>query len=224
MSSDPVTYTGVVSPGGPSDYRDLGTLIVRKCSVGSLDNNCYLLTCTDTQEQILIDAADDVPRLQQLIDEGSGHLSMIVTTHRHHDHVRALPELAALTQAATLAGRDDAAALPLTPDRCLTDGDEIVVGRQRLTVIELRGHTPGGIALSWTAPDGWSHLFTGDSLFPGGPGKTSSPQEFNQLMDDLESRIFGVYDDSTWVYPGHGSDTTVGTERPHLSAWRDRGW
>ena len=92
-----------------------------------------------------------------------------------------------------------------------------------LEVIHLRGHTPGSIALVYRAADG-PHLFTGDSLFPGGPGRTGSPEDFTSLMDDLEERVFGPLPDETWVYPGHGDDTTLGAERPQLAEWRERGW
>ncbi len=220
----PDAYTGEVEAGGASDVRSLPGLTIRKCSVGAMDNNCYLLTCTDTQEQLLIDAADDAPRLLRLVEEGSGHLAMIVTTHRHADHVRALEDVARQTQAATLAGRHDADALPLPPDRRLAHGDQVVLGRQRLDVIELRGHTPGAVALAWTEPGGRAHLFVGDSLFPGGVGKTASPEDFASLMDDVEGRLFRPYADDAWVYPGHGSDTTLGAERPQLAQWRERGW
>lgn len=223
--SAPDRYTGEVTPGGPSDLRELGPLTIRKASVGEMDNNCYLLTCTDTNEQLLVDAAADAARLTQLVAEGSGHLSMIVTSHRHWDHVRALKELASSTQAATLAGRHDADALPLPPDRRLAHGDEIVLGRQRLQVLELRGHTPGGVALAWSEPEsGRAHLFVGDCLFPGGVGKTNSADDFSALLDDVEERVFGGYGDDTWIYPGHGKDTTLGAERPQLAQWRARGW
>ncbi|MCA0435352.1 MAG: MBL fold metallo-hydrolase [Austwickia sp.] len=219
-------YTGDVTPGGPSDVRELGPLTVRKCSVGPQDNNCYLLTCTDTKEQLLIDAADDAPRLTRLVGEGSGHLSMIVTSHRHWDHVRALAEMARTTQAATLAGRHDADDIPLLPDRRLAHGDEIVLGRQKLAVLELRGHTPGSVALAWTEPEGGrAHLFVGDCLFPGGVGNTfGDPAAFTRLIDDVEERVFAAYGDDTWIYPGHGKDTTLGAERPQLAEWRARGW
>ena len=98
------------------------------------------------------------------------------------------------------------------------------LGDNQLEVIALRGHTPGSIALLYREPSGAAHLFTGDSLFPGGPGKTNSPEDFTSLMDDLERRVFGVLPDDTWVYPGHGDDTTLGAERPHLAEWRARGW
>ncbi|WP_116113896.1 MBL fold metallo-hydrolase [Austwickia chelonae] len=224
MNMPSTMYTGEVVPGGPSDLRELPGLQIRKCSVGDLDNNCYLLTCTGTGEQLLVDAADDPKRLLRLVEEGTGRLSTIVTTHRHHDHVRALNDLASMTGATTMAGRYDADALPLLPGRRLAQGDEIELGRQVLRAVELRGHTPGGIALVWREPAGRTHVFTGDSLFPGGVGKTPTPEDFRSLMDDVEERIFAEYGDDTWVYPGHGKDTTVGAERENLPQWRERGW
>lgn len=219
-----MTYTGQVTAGGPSDVRELDGLTIRKASVGPMDNNVYLLTCASSGAQVLIDAADDVDRLQALVAEGTGRLDGIVTTHRHGDHTRALPDLARATGAATLAGEIDADHLPLAPDRRLLHGDVVEVGEQALRVTHLRGHTPGAIALQWAEPGGRSHLFSGDSLFPGGPGKTNSEADFAQLMGDLTQRVFDVLDDETWVYPGHGADTTLGDERPHLQEWRDRGW
>ncbi|MCZ9346797.1 MBL fold metallo-hydrolase, partial [Streptomyces sp. TRM76130] len=94
----------------------------------------------------------------------------------------------------------------------------------RLTARHLVGHTPGSIALVYDDPHGHPHVFTGDCLFPGGPGRTTRPEEFRSLMDDLEEKVFGPLPDETWVYPGHGDDTTIGAERPHLSEWRARGW
>ncbi len=218
-------YTGNVTPGGPSDVRELPRLVIRKCSVGDLDNNAYLLTCRSTGEQLLIDAAADAPRLRRLVDEGTGRLATIVTTHRHHDHVRALAELAASTGAATMAGEDDADALPVRPDRRLRHGDRVRLGDIDLDVLHLRGHTPGSVALAYADPDGHTHLWSGDSLFPGGVGNTKQPgQSFESLYADVTGRVFDVYDDDTWVYPGHGADTTLGTERPHLQEWRERGW
>lgn len=217
-------YTGDVTPGGRSDVRELGPLTLRKCSVGEMDNNVYLLTCPATGAQLLVDAAADVNRLVQLIEEGSGRLSGIVTTHRHGDHTGALEELASRTGAPTYAGENDADALPVAPDRRLSNGETLQVGDVSLGVVELRGHTPGAIALTWTDPQGRAHVISGDSLFPGGPGKTTSPEAFASLMDDLTERIFEPFGDDTWVYPGHGADTTLGAERPHLSEWRERGW
>jgi glyoxylase-like metal-dependent hydrolase (beta-lactamase superfamily II) len=218
-------YAGNVSPGGPSDVRELSRLTIRKCSVGEFDNNAYLLTCRASGEQLLIDAAADAERLGQLVAEGTGRLGTIVTTHRHPDHVRALAELAAATGAMTMAGADDADALPLAPDRRLAHGDRVRFGEIDLDVLHLRGHTPGSVALAYDDPQGHTHLFTGDSLFPGGVGNTKNPgQSFESLYADVTERVFAIYDDDTWVYPGHGADTTLGIERPHLGEWLERGW
>ena len=91
-------------------------------------------------------------------------------------------------------------------------------------MIELRGHTPGSIALLWTNPHGADHLFTGDSLFPGGVGKTGTPDDFTSLLNDVTSRLFDRLSDDTVVHPGHGDSTTIGAERPRLREWRARGW
>jgi glyoxylase-like metal-dependent hydrolase (beta-lactamase superfamily II) len=223
-----VAYTGEVVPGGDSDVRRLPGVVIRKASVSATHNNCYLLTCRATGSQLLIDAADDAPRLSRLVAEGAGDggtgLSLVVTTHQHWDHHRALAAVLAETGAPSAAGRPDADALPVRPDRLLDHGDVVEAGQLRLEIVHLRGHTPGSVALVLRAGDGSVHAFTGDSLFPGGPGKTRSPKDFVALMDDLEERIFGILPDETWIYPGHGKDSVIGTERPHLEEWRARGW
>src|SRR5215469_15735589 len=202
-----VAYTGDVTVGGAPDTRDLPGLTVTKLAVGPMDNDAYLLRCTQTGTAVLIDAANEADRLLELI--GDTPLSSIVTTHRHWDHWQALPEVAPATSQ-------------------VRGGDRVQVGATSISVIHLRGHTPGSIALCYDADGALAdspHLFTGDSLFPGGPGNTEGdPKRFNQLMDDLEERVFGVLPDATWVYPGHGKDTTLGAERPHLAEWRERGW
>ncbi|GAB94414.1 glyoxylase-like metal-dependent hydrolase (beta-lactamase superfamily II) [Kineosphaera limosa] len=217
-------YTGEVSVGGRSDVRELDGLTIRKCSVGEMDNNAYLLTCTATDEQLLIDAADDAERLRELIAEGSGRLHAVATTHQHWDHHRALRAVVEATHATTYAGAPDAPELPVAVDETVEQGDVISFGAVDLDIVRLTGHTPGSIALAYTEPGGRVHLFTGDSLFPGGPGKTNSPEDFERLLGDLTDRVFEVYGDDTWVYPGHGNDTTLGAERPQLTEWRERGW
>ena len=229
-----MTYTGNVVTDGPSDQRDLPLLTIRKASVGTMANNVYLLTCARTGAQLLIDAADDPAKIMSLLREGSsgsGRLDVIVTTHQHWDHHRALAEVVESTQTAThepvttAAGADDADALPVTPTRRLSHGDTLRFGDVTLDVIHLRGHTPGSVALAYHDPDGHDHLWTGDSLFPGGVGNVEKdPHRFASLLGDVQKRIFDVYDDDTWVYPGHGADTTLGAERPHLPQWRQRGW
>ena len=116
-----MSYTGDVSPGGPSDTRELDGLTIRKASVGTMDNNAYLLTSSATGDQILIDAADDPPRLQALVDEGTGELGAVVTTHQHWDHHRALPQVVEATSAATYAGAPDADALPVATEQVITE-------------------------------------------------------------------------------------------------------
>lgn len=220
-----MAYEPEVTPGGPSSVRELGRATIRKMSVSEMHNNVYLITCRATGAQLLIDAADDADRCLALVAEGTGRLDHLVTTHQHWDHVRALFDVAAETGARTYAGAPDADALPVAPDVRLEHGDMIAVGDLRLDVIRLTGHTPGSVALAWDDPDGHVHLFTGDSLFPGGVGNTKQPgQSFDSLYADVVARVFDVYGDDTWVYPGHGSDTTLGVERPQLEEWRERGW
>ena len=219
-----MTYTGEVSPGGPTDQRDLPLLTIRKASVSAMSNNVYLLTCVRTGAQLLIDAADDPARIMSLLDEGNGGLDVIVTTHQHWDHHRALAQVAASTHAVTAAGEADADALPVIPTRRLVHDETLAFGDISLDVIHLRGHTPGSVALAYNDPQGHTHIWTGDSLFPGGPGRTTRKEDFASLMDDLEERVFDVYGDDTWIYPGHGADTTLGAERHQLPAWRARGW
>jgi Zn-dependent hydrolases, including glyoxylases len=217
-------YTGDVSAGGGSDQRDLPLLTIRKASVGEMSNNVYLLTCVHTGAQLLIDAADDPARILSLLEEGSGSLETIVTTHQHWDHHRALVQVVEATNATTAAGDADGDALPVIPDQRLRHGDTLTFGEITLEVVHLRGHTPGSVALVYNDPDGHAHIWTGDSLFPGGVGNTQEdPDRFAALLGDVQTRIFDVYDDDTWIYPGHGSDTTLGAERPHLQEWRARG-
>jgi glyoxylase-like metal-dependent hydrolase (beta-lactamase superfamily II) len=217
-----VTYTGNVSVGGPPDTREIGGgLTVTKLAVGPMNNNAYLLTDRSGQG-LLIDAAAEPGRLIELI--GDTPLAKIVTTHQHADHWQGLAEVKAATNAVTVAHPADAPGIPVPTEELVSDGETIAFGDAELSVIHLVGHTPGSIALV-IDPDGAApHLFTGDCLFPGGPGRTTRPDDFNSLMSGLEERVFGRLPDSTWIYPGHGNDTTLGAERPHLAEWRARGW
>jgi len=221
-----MTYTGNVSVGGPADTRELPGLTITKVAVGPMDNDAYLLRCTGTGELLLIDAANEADTLLRLL--AGSPLATIVTTHQHRDHWAALEAVQQATGARTVAHPDDAGALPVTVTDLVRHGDTVKCGDASLSVIHLRGHTPGSIALLYDAGGQLAdqpHLFTGDSLFPGGPGNTEhDPKRFAQLMDDLEERVFAELPDGTWVYPGHGKDTTIGTERPHVPEWRARGW
>ncbi|MEU8132666.1 MBL fold metallo-hydrolase [Streptodolium elevatio] len=216
------TYHGSVKVGGTPAVRELAHLIITKIAVGPYDNDCYLLRCRATGEQLLIDAANDPETLLTLFSDGLGQ---VLTTHRHADHWQALDAVVAATGATTLAGRFDAEEIPVPTDRLLADGDTVTVGRVELAAIHLVGHTPGSIALVYDDPQGHPHLFTGDCLFPGGVGNTfGDDAAFRTLLDGVEEKIFGRLPDETWVYPGHGNDTTLGAERPSMAEWRARGW
>jgi glyoxylase-like metal-dependent hydrolase (beta-lactamase superfamily II) len=219
------TYTGHVDPG-TATRRTLPGATIIKASVGPMDNNAYLVTCSETGDTLLIDAANDADDLVGLIREHAPKLSLIVTSHQHFDHWQALEAVVAATGAPTAAHEIDADPLPVKPDRLLANGDTVQVGKLTFDVLHLRGHTPGSVALALSGPAAGdaTHLFTGDCLFPGGVGKTWQPGDFDQLLSDVTSRVFDVYDDSTVIYPGHGDDTTLGAERPHLGEWKKRGW
>jgi glyoxylase-like metal-dependent hydrolase (beta-lactamase superfamily II) len=224
-------YTGEVSPGGEPDRRTAGSLEITKLAVDpQMHNNCYLLRCLDTGEQVLVDAADDAPRLLELV--GDAGLTTVVTTHQHWDHHRALAEVVRATGARVIAGEPDADAITeqtgVAVDQRVGQGDCIPVGTCSLAVIPVAGHTPGSICLVYDDSSGESgrpHLWTGDCLFPGGVGNTQGDADrFQQLIGDVSSRIFDALPDETWFYPGHGNDSTLGAERPHLDEWRERGW
>ncbi|UQI44163.1 MBL fold metallo-hydrolase [Streptomyces sp. HU2014] len=218
-----MTYSGAVKVGGPADVHELTDLMISKVAVGPMDNNAYLLRCRATDEQLLIDAAAEPHTLLSLI--GDSGIASVVTTHRHGDHWGALREVVDATGATTYAGREDADGIPVPTAVPVSDGDVIRVGRVELTARHLVGHTPGSIALVYDDPHGHPHVFTGDCLFPGGVGNThDDPRAFAGLLDGVETKLFGQLPDETWVYPGHGADTTLGAERPHLAEWRERGW
>ncbi len=222
-TGDPV-YTGDVEVGGPADVRELAGLTISKLAVSEMANNVYLVRSTATGEGLLIDAAAEPAAVLALIGEAG--VGIVVTTHGHWDHHRALPQVVEATGAVTVAGTADAADLPVPVERTVEHGDTVTVGDQTLEVVHLRGHTPGSIALVWRGGEGaGTHVFTGDSLFPGGVGNTDKdPTRFATLIDDVERKLFGPLPDETWVYPGHGADTTLGAERPSLPEWRARGW
>jgi len=215
-------YTGRVHPGGAADVHELPSLIISKIAVGEMSNNAYLLRDRDSGSQILIDAAAEPDRLLRLI--GPDGLDAVITTHAHPDHWQALAEIVSETGAVTMAHPADAPAIPVPTDVALVDGDPVRCGDNVLHVIHLVGHTPGSIALLYEDPAGHPHLFVGDCLFPGGVGKTWSAADFDSLLTDVVGKVFDVLPDDTWVYPGHGDDTTLGNERPHLEQWRERGW
>jgi glyoxylase-like metal-dependent hydrolase (beta-lactamase superfamily II) len=221
MPSD--EYTGDVKVGGPAAVRELPGLRITKIAVGPYDNNAYFLRCTATGDTMLIDAAAESDRL--LATRADGLLVSVVTTHQHPDHWQGLEAVVGVTGPAVIAHPLDAPGLPIPMTETVVDGDVLAIGDAQVKVIHLKGHTPGSIAIVYDWDSSAPHLFTGDSLFPGGPGNThKNVADFTSLMDDLEAKVFGVFPDATWVYPGHGGDTTLGVERPHVAEWRARGW
>lgn len=214
-------YNGRVTVAGPADVRELPSLVISKLAVGPYSNNAYLLRCRATGASLLIDAAAEPDRLLALI--GEDPLDYVLTTHRHADHWQALAEVIQVTGARTIAGGTDAEQIPVPTDIPVEHMTTLSVGAIGLRVMEIAGHTEGSISVLYDDPAGHGHLFTGDCLFPGGVGKTTSSENFDSLLEGVVRNFFTLPDE-TWIYPGHGNDTTIGRERPALDDWRSRRW
>ena len=190
-------------------------LIVRKIEVGTMENNVYVLECPDSHAALIVDGCFEPDSI--LAGADGAEVVGIVQTHGHQDHVQALPALKKTLGVPVHAHPGDDYPIPI--DNELSDGDVIAFGKREARVIHTPGHTPGGICYLVG-----EHLISGDTLFPGGPGNTwGNKDAFAQIIDSIESKLF-VLPDGTRVYPGHGADTTIGTEKPHLQEWKDRGW
>ena len=196
-------------------------LHLHQISVSEMDNNCYLLTAGD--QGLLVDAADDAPAILDMAREAGVDITAVLTTHRHWDHVRALDEVLEATNAKHYASFIDSPAIPEDVDVELREGDSIEFAGMKLPIIILRGHTPGGVALVATV-DGVTNLFVGDSVFPGGLGRTTSEGDFVRLYKDVTKRVFEEFPDNAIIHPGHGKPTTLGEERPKLGDWWERRW
>ena len=190
-------------------------LIVRKIEIGDLENNTYVVECPETHDALLVDGCFEADKI--LSGAAGANVVAIVQTHGHFDHVQALAALKENLGVPVAA--HPAEDYPVGVDRELGDGDEIEFGTKRATVLHTPGHTPGSICLLIG-----KHLISGDTLFPGGPGNTwGDPNKFAEIIDAVENKLFTLPDE-TRVYPGHGADTTIGDEKPHLQEWKDRGW
>lgn len=196
-------------------------LHLHQISVSEMDNNCYLLTAGD--QGLLVDAADDAPAILDMAREAGVDITAVLTTHRHWDHVRALGEVLQATNAKHYASFIDSPAIPEDVDVELREGDSIEFAGMKLPIIILRGHTPGGVALVATV-NGVTNLFVGDSVFPGGLGRTTSEGDFVRLYKDVTKRVFEEFPDNAIIRPGHGKPTTLGEERPKLGDWWERRW
>ena len=198
----------------PLHYEDSEVRLVKVPHMGQLDNNSYILSCQKTGEAVIIDAPAEPEKL--LREVGDVKVNAIIITHRHGDHTAGLQEVKDDTGAPVAAHTDDAQALPMPPEIQLNDGDTYQVGNVRLSAMHTPGHTPGALCLLTG-----KLLFTGDTLFPGGPGRTGSPEAFRQVKDSIALKLLTLPDD-TAVYPGHGTDTTIGEARRQIQEFDSR--
>ncbi len=199
------------------DYQDTA-VEVHRVVVGPLENNVYIVRCRESGDSLLIDAANEHDLLLELCRDL--HVRQVVETHGHWDHIQAVGAVrdAGIDVAVT---RADAAMLP-SYDQILEDESTVTVGRLRVATIATPGHTPGSMCF---AVEGTPLLFSGDTLFPGGPGNTSfEDADFATIIESIERRLFAPFGPDTLVLPGHGTGTTIGAESPHLAEWVERGW
>jgi glyoxylase-like metal-dependent hydrolase (beta-lactamase superfamily II) len=191
---------------------------VHKVVVGPFDNNVFVLRCTQTGDAVLIDAANEHEQLLELARTLG--VRRVLETHGHWDHIQAVPELRDAGYSVGVTA-EDAAMLP-SYDEIVEDDTVVEVGALRLRTIHTPGHTPGSMCF-WV--EGTPVLFTGDTLFPGGPGNTSlEGGDFPTIIESIERRLFAPFGAETLILPGHGLDSTLGDESPHLQEWVDRGW
>ena len=199
------------------DYQDTA-VEVHRVVVGPVENNVYIVRCRETGDSLLIDAANEHDLLLELCRDL--HVGQVVETHGHWDHIQAVEAVrnAGIDVAVTQA---DAAMLP-SYDQILEDESTVSVGRLRVATIATPGHTPGSMCF---AVEGTPLLFSGDTLFPGGPGNTAPEDaDFGTIITSIEGRLFAAFAPNTLVLPGHGVSTTIGAESPHLDEWVERGW
>jgi glyoxylase-like metal-dependent hydrolase (beta-lactamase superfamily II) len=199
------------------DYQD-ATVEVHRIVVGPVENNVYIVRCRATGDSLLIDAANEHDKLLELCRSLS--VRQVVETHGHWDHIQAVEAVrnAGIDVAVTEA---DSTMLP-SYDQILDDRSVLQIGRLRIGTVATPGHTPGSMCFT---VEGTPLLFTGDTLFPGGPGNTSfEHSDFPTIITSIESRLFSQFGPDTIVLPGHGAGTTIGSESPHLAEWVERGW
>lgn len=191
---------------------------IHKVSVGPMDNNVYVIRCKQTGDAVLVDAANEHERLLEMCQTLG--VRQVLETHGHWDHIQAVPQLRDAGYEVSVT-RQDAAMLP-SYDLILEDDTVLDVGRLRIRTVHTPGHTPGSMCFIL---EGSPVLLSGDTLFPGGPGNTKfDGGNFATIIESIDRRLFAPLDAETIVMPGHGLDTTIGTERPKLDEWVARGW
>jgi len=215
-----MTEPGDPHPAGvrsrPMETLDTGTALVHRLVAGPLENNVYIVVCKTTAEAVIVDAADEADRI---LDAATPYrVRAILTTHSHADHIGAAAAVCDALGAPFRIQPADAAATGITPFDPIPDGEQICFGGLTMKAIHTPGHTPGSTCFLLE-----DILFSGDTLFPGGPGATADPERFREVMNSLEMRLFTLPDETS-VLPGHGLATTIGTERPSLPEWRRRGY
>lgn len=197
-----------------------GRIEIHKVVVGPYANNVFVLRCRHTGESVLVDAANEHERLLELC-QGLG-VTRVLETHGHHDHIGAVAQMREAGYEVAVTSHDAPMLKDVGYDVFLDDAEVIEVGKVRLHAIHNPGHTPGSISFR---VEGSPVLFSGDTLFPGGPGATHFPGgDFATIIGSIEDRLFAPLSADTLVLPGHGSSTTIGAESPQLQEWIDRGW
>jgi len=200
-------------------HWDNADLEVHKVVVGPYDNNVFVIRCKQSGDAVLIDAANEHERLLQLCNQLG--VKRVLETHGHFDHIGAIPAMREAGYEVAVTAADAPRLKEVGYDVFLDDKEVVEIGKLRLHVIHNPGHTEGSMSFK---VDGAPLLFTGDTLFPGGPGNTSfEGGDFDTIIKSITERMF-VFPDDTLVLPGHGLDTTIGRERPHLDEWIARGW
>ena len=190
------------------------SILIRRLETAPYGTNAYILVCQSTRDSVLIDAPGEAAKILQEMEETIP--SHILITHSHFDHTGALRELKDRLNTPVAAHIDDSANLPLIPDVYLTDGDLLSFGKIDLKVLHTPGHTPGSLCFLYD-----NYLFSGDTIFPAGPGRTNSPEAFNQIVKSLEDRVFEL-PDNTLVYPGHGASTILKKEKDEFKIFSSR--
>ena len=191
-----------------------GELKITKINMGPYNNNGYIVICPETNEGVIIDTPAEPEKLLGAI--GDVQIKSILITHKHQDHLLGFDEITGAVQVPVGIGTDDADGLPKPPQLDLKDGMVIKFGNQEMTVLDTPGHTEGATCFLIG-----KHLFSGDTLFPGGPGKTRSPEALQQVIDSITKKLL-VLPDDTAVYPGHGDDTTIGKAREEYQVFASK--